>query len=48
MNNKVFEQVQDAQVVLEVLGMDTERSNERSALVLLALLGLRPAQSWDY
>lgn len=47
MNDDAFDQVQDARLVLEVLGMDAERSNERSALVLLALLGLRPGQAWN-
>lgn len=47
MNSEAFEQVQDARFVLEVLGMDAERSNERSALVLLALLGLRPGDAWS-
>ena len=39
-------QVAEAQAVLRDLGFDAERSNERSALVLLALLDLRPGQSW--
>ncbi len=47
MNDEAFEQIQDARTVLEVLGMDAERSNERSALVLLALLGLRPGEPWS-
>lgn len=29
------------------IGMDAERSNERSALVLLSLLGLRPGDPWS-
>lgn len=41
------EQVQEARLVLESLGFDAERSNERSALVLLALLQLRPSQPWS-
>lgn len=32
--------------MLEALGFDRERANERSALVLLALLGLKPDTSW--
>lgn len=40
------ERVEDARIVLETLGMDAERSNERSALVLLALLRLAPSESW--
>jgi len=38
--------IEDAKLVLETLGMDAERSNERSACVLLALLQLKPEQSW--
>ena len=38
--------MEDARIVLETLGMDAERSNERSALVLLALLRLTPSESW--
>lgn len=41
-----YERVEDARIVLETLGMDAERSNERSALVLLALLRLTPTESW--
>lgn len=46
LSNDAYERVEDARVVLETLGMDAERSNERSALVLLALLRLTPAESW--
>lgn len=45
-SNDAYERVEDARIVLETLGMDAERSNERSALVLLALLRLTPADSW--
>lgn len=38
--------VQEATILLGSLGMDDERRNERSALTLLALLGLRPQDSW--
>lgn len=38
--------VEEARSVLTELGFDAERSNERSALVLLALLGLRESDSW--
>jgi hypothetical protein len=41
------DQVENARIVLETLGMDAERSNERSGLVLLALAGLRPGERWD-
>lgn len=40
--NRADEQVEDARIVLESLGMDAERCNERSALVFLALLSLDP------
>ena len=46
LNDLAHERVEDARTVLEMLGMDAERSNERSALVLLALLGLTPSGSW--
>ncbi len=46
LSNDAYERVEDARIVLETLGMDAERSNERSALVLLALLRLAPAESW--
>lgn len=34
--------IDQARELLNLLGMDAERSNERSALTLLALLHLRP------
>lgn len=46
LNETAYERVDDARIVLETLGMDAERSNERSALVLLALLRLSPSESW--
>ena len=46
LNAAAHERVEDARIVLETLGMDAERSNERSALVLLALLRLTPSESW--
>lgn len=39
--------VEEAQRLLEALGMDAERSNERSARTLLSLLRLRPGDSWS-
>jgi hypothetical protein len=39
--------VQEARELLKALGMDDDRSNERSALVLLALLRLRPGDPWS-
>ncbi len=46
MAETAHERVEDARIVLETLGMDAERCNERSALVLLALLRLTPSGSW--
>ncbi|MGL5824821.1 MAG: BsuBI/PstI family type II restriction endonuclease [Nocardioides sp.] len=46
MNDDASEQVQDARAILDTLGMDAERSNERSALVFLALLALSPVDPW--
>ena len=40
------ELVQQARDVLSALGFDKARRNERSALTLLSLLGLRPGNSW--
>ena len=39
-------QVAAARRVLALLNFDSERTNERSALVLLALLGLTPGMGW--
>lgn len=47
MKDEAAEKVEDARIILEVLGMDQERSNERSALVLLALIGVGPSDSWS-
>ena len=38
--------IAEAQSLLTTLGFDRERANERSALVLLALLGLAPDTDW--
>lgn len=46
LRDAAYERVEDARIILETLGMDAERSNERSALVFLALLRLTPAESW--
>lgn len=40
-------QVATARLVLERLGFDVANTNERSALVLLALLGLTPKDDWS-
>jgi type II restriction enzyme len=44
--NRISRQVQEARRVLGQLNFDPERSNERSALVLLALLRLTPDSAW--
>ncbi len=46
LTDAAYERVEDARIILETLGMDAERSNERSALVLLALLRLTPDEPW--
>ena len=38
--------VRECQWLLRNVGFDRERCNERSALVLLALLGLKPGDPW--
>ncbi len=38
--------IQDARLILTALGMDLERSNERSARTLLALLHISPGDTW--
>ena len=38
--------VQEALAILEALGLPKAQQNERSALTLLALLGLKPEMSW--
>lgn len=46
MNDEAHEKVEEARFILESLGFDSERSNERSALVALSLLGLRARDLW--
>jgi len=41
-DDDIARQIQEARRVLAQLNFDAERSNERSALVLLAPLGLTP------
>lgn len=43
----VPKRIQEARDLLSALGMDAERSNERSALVLLSLLRLRSNDLWS-
>ncbi|MFJ1460935.1 BsuBI/PstI family type II restriction endonuclease [Nocardia sp. N2S4-5] len=45
--NSISDRVDEARTVLRALGMDDERSNERSAMTLLALLQLRPSDPWN-
>ncbi len=48
MNEQAYERVDSARLILELLGFDAERSNERSALVLLSLLKLRAGDPWSH
>ncbi len=45
--DKRAHRIREAQDLLRKLNFDNERSNERSALVLLALLDLAPAADWS-
>lgn len=47
MNERTHERIEDARFILESLGFDAERSNERSAMVLLALLELGQDTDWS-
>jgi type II restriction enzyme len=40
------DKIRDASQILAALGMDSERSNERSALTLVALLHQQPGEPW--
>ncbi len=46
-SSSISSRVEEARKLLEALGFDWERTNERSALVLLALLGLKPESPWS-
>ena len=48
MTNGIKVQIQRAQNFLQLLQFDNEQANERSALVLLALLQLKPADKWQH
>ncbi len=39
--------IQEALAVLDALGFPRQQQNERSALTLLSLLGLKPYDTWD-
>lgn len=45
-SNRREHKIAEARQILKLLGFDSERSNERSALVLLALLELGPEVEW--
>ena len=47
MSADITRRIREAQALLTDLGFDRERTNERSALVLLALLGLTPTMPWS-
>lgn len=47
MSTQPGELVEQARDVLRQLGFDVPQSNERSALTLLALLGMKPGDSWS-
>lgn len=46
-SDEAYARIEDVRVILRDLGMDAERSNERSALVLLSLLRLQPTTPWN-
>ncbi|GAI75559.1 unnamed protein product, partial [marine sediment metagenome] len=41
------QKIHEAMEVLEALGLPLRQQNERSALTLLSLLGLKPGNTWD-
>lgn len=43
----IIDKIREASRLLVALGMDVERSNDRSALTMLALLHLRPGDAWS-
>lgn len=47
MKEEAANRVEDTRIILEFFGFDAERSNERSALVLLSLLHLNPEEPWE-
>ena len=47
MNDAAHDRVEEARILLGFLGFDQERSNERSALVLLALAHLTATDPWS-
>ena len=47
MTDPIASMVGEARELLGALGFDPERCNQRSTLVLLALLHLRPGDRWS-
>lgn len=45
--NKAKKKIKEALAILEDLGLPTQQQNERSALTLLSLLDLKPANNWE-
>lgn len=45
-SNKAGQRIKEAIDVLEALGLPRQQLNERSALTLLSLLGLKPEDEW--
>jgi len=46
MSTGIARRIHETQQLLTTLGLDRERANERSAVVLLGLLGMRPDTAW--
>ena len=44
---KAARKIDEALIVLDALGLPRQQLNERSALTLLSLLGLKPGDTWD-
>jgi hypothetical protein len=44
---KANRKIQEALEILEAIGLPRQQQNERSALTLLSLLGLKPEDGWD-
>jgi hypothetical protein len=44
---KAEKKVKEALAILNDLGLPKQQQNERSALTLLSLLGLKPSESWE-
>lgn len=44
---KAEKKIKEALAILNDLGLPKQQQNERSALTLLSLLGLKPSSKWD-